>query len=120
MKRASTLACNSHPGASLKAMTAVVSVTLVVMPASAQNGPQVDLYGYVAPRCWVANPVTLQPAADAGVSRPRVICNQATPRLSTNVRTLDADGTRVQRVQQSDPAQLSGRAALEIVVSPQI
>ncbi|NIJ18680.1 hypothetical protein FHS95_000349 [Sphingomonas naasensis] len=120
MKRAPILACNTHSGTGLTAMTAVVSVTLVVMPAAAQNGPQVDLYGYVAPRCWVANPVMLQPAADTAISRPRVICNQATPRLSTNVRTLEADGTRIQRVQQSVPAQQSGRAALEIVVSPQI
>jgi len=93
---------------------------MLVVPVQAQTGPQVEIYGYVAPRCWVANPAALGPVAGVPESLPRVICNQATPRLQSNVRTLNADGTRVERVEQTDPAQLSGRAALEILVSPQI
>lgn len=88
--------------------------------AQAQDGPQIDIYGYVAPRCWVASQPAPQPVADMAVPRPRVICNQATPALRSNVRALNADGTLAERVRQSGSDQLSARAALEIVVSPQL
>lgn len=96
----------------------------VAMPAQAQTA-QVEVYGYVAPRCWVANTASWQPNADGSVLPPRAICNQATPRMESRMRTLAADGTLVQILPASfDPkaplAKASGRAAMEIVVSPQL
>lgn len=120
MKRDESLRHNSLADARWTVSTVAISFTILAAPAQAQSGPQVDLYGYVAPRCWVANPSMLQPIAEA--PRPRVICNQSTPALKSQVRTLNADGTLAEVLppQPTTPAQLSGRAALEIVVSPQL
>jgi hypothetical protein len=115
MKRDPSLRNNSFPDASWTVSTVAISFTIFAVPAQGQAGPQVDLYGYVAPRCWVADPETFRPIADAPL--PRVICNQATPMLKSQVRTLNADGTLAERVHSQ---QLPARAALEIVVSPQI
>jgi len=94
-----------------------MSFAIFAAPAQAQDGPQVDIYGYVAPRCWVAK-------APSGIemveARPRVICNQAAPKLASSVRALKVDGTLAERAQPTVPGQLSGRKALEIIVSPQI
>ncbi|AQR72837.1 hypothetical protein [Sphingomonas sp. LM7] len=102
----------------------VLAFAVLAGPAQADTGPQVDLNGYVKPRCWVANPATFQPSADMPAPRPHAICNQSTPMLRSNVRTLNADGTlaEIQPAAELQPTQpqLSGRAALEIVVSPQL
>jgi len=118
MKRGLTLPSCTLADASRTVSAVTISFTIFIVPLEAQTGPQVELNGFVAPRCWVASPATLQPIADTPASRPRVICNQATPRLQSNVRTLNADGT-LERVRPTTAAQQSGRAALEIVVSPQ-
>lgn len=124
MKRAPTLARCTPSGAVLPAMAVALPLLLFVPPVQAQNGPQIDLYGYVAPRCWVARSAPFQPAAETAAPRPRVICNQAVPRLSENIRALGDDGMLVQRVQPAAAAdraaQLSGRTAMEILVSPRI
>jgi hypothetical protein len=119
MKRGLTLPSYTLADASRTVSAVTISFTIFIVPLEAQPGPEVGVYGYVAPRCWVAKPATPQPIADMPASRPRVICNQATPRLESNVRALNADGT-LERVQPTNPAHKSGRAALEIVVSPQI
>jgi hypothetical protein len=90
----------------------------IAMPAQAQTS-QVEVSGYVAPRCWV------QPSAE-GMLLPRAICNQSTPRLESRMRTLGDDGALTAMLIPAayDPregfAQQSARAAMEIVVSPQL
>jgi len=124
MKRGLNLASCTLPDLGRMAAAITLCFTMCLAPAAAQTGPQVDLYGYVAPRCWVVSAKALQPVADAPLLRPRVICNQATPALRSQVRALNADGTLAERLRplaDSRPAgeQQSGRAALEIIVSPQ-
>lgn len=121
MSRDRTLRSYILPRA-LWAASAFVGATLA-MPAQAQTA-QVEVYGYVAPRCWVANTTNWQPSADGSMMPPRAICNQATPRMESRMRSVAADGTLVQMMPASfDPrtpfANASGRAAMEIVVSPQ-
>jgi hypothetical protein len=98
---------------------------MVVMPAQAQTSQQLQVYGYVTPRCWVANARTMQPDADGLIGAPRAICNQSAPNLVSHMRTLNADGTLTTKLiatnlPQGQLPQLSARAAMEIVVSPQI
>lgn len=104
----------SLPEQGLAATALAISLTMIPAEAQAQARQQIEISGYVAPRCWaVRSP--LQPAAN-GPLLPRVICNQSNPRLRSRLRMLDADGALVTRI----PTQIAGRAALEIVVSPQI
>jgi hypothetical protein len=107
----------------------VVGVALVLggatfaIPAQAQTS-QLDLFGYVAPRCWVSSGSTL-PNTDGAVLPPRAICNQSAPRLESRMRTLNADGTLTTQMipvalTTQDAPQEPSRAALEIVVTPQL
>ncbi|MGK6354661.1 hypothetical protein ACMGDH_05475 [Sphingomonas sp. DT-207] len=89
-----------------------------------------DLYGYVAPRCWVATARMPQPIADQPAPLLGAVCNQSVPRLQSQVRSFNADGTLATRVvsldrmADADPAeggaQVAGRTALEIIVSPRV
>jgi len=95
------------------------------MPAQAQTS-QVDIYGYVAPRCWVSNASTWQPALDGTTLPPSAICNQSAPHQESRLRALNADGTLTAQMipvaLTTGPAlpQQPGRTAMEIVVSPQL
>lgn len=120
MKRDSAPRTCTCSEASWAASAVALSCAVLAAPAQAQDGPQIDIYGYVAPRCWVASQPAAQPIADTALPRPRVICNQAAPALQSNVRALNADGTLAERIRQSGPDQLTARAALEIIVSPQL
>jgi hypothetical protein len=101
--------------------TVALFFTMFAAPVAAQTGPQIDLYGYVAPRCWVTRVATVEPLAEAQAPRARVICNQATPALRSQVRALNPDGTLSERrALQPTSGQQSGRTALEIIVSPQL
>lgn len=106
------------------AIAAILLSTLVAAtPATAEDVPQIGIYGYVAPRCWVAAPAVMPENAATPAIRPRAICNEARPMLATEIRAIAADGTLVKRLPASaDPppatASLSSRTALEIVVTP--
>lgn len=95
------------------------------MPAQAQTS-QVDIYGYVAPRCWVSNASTWQPSMDAATLPPRAICNQSAPHQESRMRALNADGTlsaqMIPVAFTTGPGlpQQTARTAMEIVVSPQL
>lgn len=98
---------------------------MAVTPAQAQTSQQLQVYGYVTPRCWVASAQTMQPDADGSIRAPRAICNQSAPNLVSHIRTLNADGTLTTKMiattlPQGQLPQLSARAAMEIVVSPQV
>lgn len=84
--------------------------------ATAQNGGEVGLYGYVAPRCWAAG--SSSSAQGSGSAR----CNQVAPLLRSNVRMFSMEGPPVTstRTARADAAQQSSRTALEIIVSPQL
>lgn len=102
----------------------------LAIPAQAQTRQQVDLYGYVAPRCWVATARMPQPIADQPSPLFGATCNQAVPRLQSQVRSFNSDGTLATRVVSLDGAaagnraegmeQVAGRRALEIIVSPRV
>lgn len=99
----------------------VLAALTAAPPAMAQEVQQIAVYGEVAPRCWVAEPLATD-AARPGV-RGRAICNQARPVLASEVRAIAADGTLVKRLPastdlQTAAASLSPRTALEIVVTP--
>ncbi|MGL3820682.1 hypothetical protein [Sphingopyxis sp. R3-92] len=84
---------------------------------------QIDIYGEVAPRCWVSRPMKIA-ATDAAVqvTPARAICNQARPVLLTEVRMIDSEGALVKRAPAAADrsAPFSPRTALEIVVTPQL
>jgi hypothetical protein len=97
---------------------------LAAMPAQAQTTGSIGVSGYVAPRCWAVAASPHPAIAEILAPRGRAICNYATPMLRSTLRLLDVDGTP-EEIQPStgrtaDPAQLSGRAALEITVSPHL
>ena len=85
---------------------AAILCAIPYLPAQAQTGPEVAIYGYVAPRCWVA----------AG-SRP--ICNQGTPLLRSTVRALIVE-TPIARTQPAGLSTMQAQEAREILVSPQL
>ncbi len=92
-------------------------------PAMADEVQGVAIYGFVAPRCWVAAPTAMPTETGLAAIRPRAICNEARPVLLTKSRSIAADGTLVKPVSGSPDAavtaaSLSPRAALEIVVTP--
>lgn len=92
-------------------------------PAMADEVNQIAIYGEVAPRCWVAQPMKITAQNAAVQATPaRAICNQARPVLATEVRMIDSDGAVIKRVPAAAerPASLSTRTALEIVVTPQL
>lgn len=95
-------------------------------PASAEEVNQIAIYGDVAPRCWVADPMkTIATNAAVQVTPARAICNQARPVLLTEVRMVGSDGVLLKRVpttmdRTAASAPLSPRTALEIVVTPQL
>ena len=107
----------------------MASATLAI-PAQAQTRQQIDLYGYVAPRCWVATARMPQPITDQPSPLFGAICIQGVPRLQSQVRSFNADGTlatrvvSLDRVADANPAegepQVAGRTALEIIVSPRV
>jgi hypothetical protein len=107
-----------------------IPFALLATPAQAQNRQQVDLYGYVAARCWVATARMPQPIADQPAPLFGAVCNQAVPRLQSQVRSFNADGTLATRVVSLDRAangnpaeragQVASRTALEIIVSPRV
>ncbi len=106
------------------ACAALVLTSLgLAAPAMAEEVNQIAVYGEVAPRCWVPHPmkVTTNNAA-VQVMPARAICNQARPRLASQIRTISSDGMLVKRVPAATdrPASLSTRTALEIVVTPQL
>lgn len=96
------------------------------VPAQAQTSQQLEVYGYVAPRCWVSDSATRQLSADGTVLPPRAICNHATPRQESRVRTLNADGSLKALMvpaafhTNAVAPQNTGRTAMEILVSPQL
>lgn len=101
----------------------VASLGLAV-PAAADDGQQIAIYGKVAPRCWVAEPARQTAQASRAPAQGQAICNHARPVLVSQVRMIDADGGLVSRVSAdgdslAGPAPISTRAAIEIVVSPQ-
>lgn len=92
-------------------------------PVMADEVNSVAIYGDVAPRCWVAHPMTIAaPNAAAQMAPARAICNQARPVLASEVRMIDSDGLLMKRVPAAAgrPASISTRTALEIVVTPQL
>ncbi|MDO9369440.1 MAG: hypothetical protein Q7T68_12795 [Sphingopyxis sp.] len=104
------------------ARVAVLLISLAsAAPAVAQEAQQITVYGEVAPRCWVADPLASNTAMPP--ARGRAICNHARPVLLTEMRAIAADGSLVKLlpasvVTQPTGASLSPRAALEIVVTP--
>ncbi|WP_225940907.1 hypothetical protein [Sphingopyxis sp. OAS728] len=92
-------------------------------PAMADEVNQIAIYGEVAPRCWVAQPMKITaPNAAVQATPARAICNQARPVLASEVRMIDSEGMLMKRVPAAaDRATpLSTRTALEIVVTPQL
>lgn len=108
------------------AMLAAIPAAMLAVPAQAgAQATEVEIYGFVAPRCWVAKPALVPSIIDAFVSRGGAICNHATPLLRSKMRVLNADGTLMEYFQPAfdlipGRSKTTGRAALEIVVSPQI
>ncbi len=106
------------------ARAALVLTSLgLAAPAMAEEVNQIAVYGEVAPRCWVADPMRVTTTnAAVQVTPARAICNQARPLLASQLRTIGSDGALVKRVPAAtdDPASLSTRTALEIVVTPQL
>lgn len=92
-------------------------------PTMAEEVNQIAIYGEVAPRCWVAEPMKMVVSNGAVQAMPgRAVCNQARPVLASEVRLIGADGVLIKRVSPSADraASLSTRTALEIVVTPQL
>lgn len=95
------------------------------MPAQAQTSQSLDVYGYVAPRCWVSNAQS-QWGADGAMLAPRAICNQSAPLTRSSLRALNVQGEPVVRMLpaafsvQDDLPQQSARTAMEIVISPRV
>jgi hypothetical protein len=106
------------------AASAFAGVT-AAMPAQAQTSQSLDVYGYVAPRCWVSQ-ASAQWGADGAMLAPRAICNQSAPLTQSNLRALNADGTPVVQMlpvtlsSQGHLPQQSARTAMEIVISPRL
>jgi hypothetical protein len=95
----------------------------LAVPAMADEVNQIAIYGEVAPRCWVAQPMKITATnAAVQVTPARAICNQARPVLASEVRMIDSDGLLMKRVPAAAkrPGALSTRTALEIVVTPQL
>lgn len=128
MQRDSHLRSVDLPGTGRAIAVIALALTTIAAPALAQDRQRIDLYGYVAPRCWVAPSRPIEPLANQPAPAAGAVCNQAVPRLQSQVRGLNADGTlRTRVVELGDmqaaadaPEQLSGRTALEIIVSPRI
>ena len=114
-----------HPsGLSVITGALAICASTLSIPAAAESGADIAIGGEVAPRCWVANPaIMLTNAPTMSVAR-RAICNQSVPRLVAEVRGLGPDGKVLRRtsykVSRAQALPISSRAALEIVVSPQI
>lgn len=92
-------------------------------PAMAEEVNPVAIYGEVAPRCWVAEPMKMVVSNGAvQATSGRAICNQARPLLASQVRMIGSDGVMIKRVPlTADRAvPVSARTALEIVVTPQL
>lgn len=92
-------------------------------PTMAEEVNQIAIYGEVAPRCWVAEPMKMVVSNGAVQAMSgRAICNQARPVLASEVRLIGSDGLLIKRVSPSADrsAPLSTRTALEIVVTPQL
>ena len=87
-------------------------------PALAQNGPQVELQGYVAQRCWAAG----FSSGAGGSASAR--CNHVAPLLRSHVRTISVEDRMGEISPGADkatrPDQQSARTAWEIIVSPQL
>jgi len=102
----------------------VLAIMGAAAPAMANEVNQIDIYGEVAPRCWVSRPVKIAAtdAAAVQVMPARAICNQARPVLLTEVRMIDSEGALVKRAPAAADrsAPFSPRTALEIVVTPQL
>lgn len=95
----------------------------LALPAMAEEVNQIAIYGEVAPRCWVAQPMKIAATnAAVQVMPARAVCNQARPVLLTEMRMIDSNGALIRRepatIDQAEP--LSPRTALEIVVTPQL
>lgn len=118
MMAATNLISNRIAGAAL-----VLTSLALAAPAMAEEVNQIAVYGEVAPRCWVADPMNvITTKAAVQVTPARAICNQARPILASQVRTIGSDGALMKRVPAATDRQapLSPRAALEIVVTPQL
>lgn len=103
------------------ALAAALVLPLLANSAFANPGPQIDVTGHVAPRCWIANPASLRSALDGASINGRAMCNQATPMIQSAMREINADGTLASQMQSSArPVQFGGRAAMEITISPQL
>ncbi|USI75864.1 MULTISPECIES: hypothetical protein [unclassified Sphingopyxis] len=95
-------------------------------PAMAEEVNQIAVYGEVAPRCWVVDPMKIVATnAAPKVISARAICNHGRPVLASEVRMVDSDGLLIKRVPAATErpvaaASLSARTALEIVVTPQL
>lgn len=98
-----------------------LAVPTLTGPARANPGAQIEIHGHVAPRCWVANPTSLQSHTERRVTGLRAVCNQATPMIQSSVRALDADGILGRAIEPTvSGAQIDGRAAMEITISPHL
>jgi stage V sporulation protein SpoVS len=105
------------------ARTAFVLASLsFATPTMAEEVNQISIYGEVAPRCWVAEPMKIVISNGAVQATGRAICNQARPLLASEVRMIGSDGLLIKRVPAAADraAPLSTRTALEIVVTPQL
>lgn len=92
-------------------------------PAMAEEVNQIAVYGEVAPRCWVADPLKIAPAnAAPQVTTVRAICNHARPVLASEVRMIGSDGALMKRMPAATDRteSIPARTALEIVVTPQL
>lgn len=94
-----------------------------VMPAQAQTSGAIEISGYVAPRCWVVEASPYPWIGGMIVPRGQAICNYAAPMLRSTLRMLTADAVPTSEsgsIGTPPHAQLPGRAALEITVSPHL
>lgn len=106
--------------ASWPAGVAALGLLLSMTPAHAKSETQVGVYGHVAPRCWVANPVIRRSSAEMPKATLGAVCNQATPMVQSTMRALNADGSLAIRTEATETSrQFGGRAAMEITISPQ-
>jgi hypothetical protein len=95
------------------ASSLAIALAVNASPAQAEGITRIEISGHVAPRCWATRQTSLLvPTATMDPETVRATrCTQGTPLLA--MRVLDA-------VTPSEQNPFPHRAAVEIVVSPQL
>jgi hypothetical protein len=108
----------------IAAQSTCIAALLCSVPSAAQSAAEVDITGHVAPRCWVSDPKAVVVMSTPAANARRAVCNHSVARSVSENWTVMAKLQRQPRgplrpipVQS---AEFSSRAALEIVVSPQV